>query len=450
MLPEEKAKILTQNLFSSVRSQEKMEVLLKSSQTQSTRFADNGITQNVSIHEEKYLLRLQFEGKQARIQVDHLEEEMIPRHLTQLRTLLKMAPKIDPIPLTEKPLPPSSRSGFSENTLANAPEVPASILQQQLSPLKKTPHLAAGIYTTEAGSLTYANSLGVFGYYPKTVSSLDVTTTSVEEETEGVSFALHQDVQKIRPEVVFQESLHLSEWAKKPKSCPPGYYTVVLHPKATCDLLYFLVRLCFQTQNVQEGTSFLSQKLGQKLFSEQLCVEENAFHPELQGFPFDFEGVAKQTRTLIQNGVPLELVHDQITAKKAGVSSTGHSALPQPNTIGPYPTDIVMKGGTTSMEEMIASTERGIWVNRFHYTNVVQPTEMILTGMTRAGLFWIENGKIAYPLNHFRFTVNLAEVFRNIEMLGPPQLVDKSIFEDSTVAPAMKVSHFHFSSPTTF
>ncbi|MEK7483799.1 MAG: TldD/PmbA family protein [Planctomycetota bacterium] len=449
MLTQDKAKTLTQNIFAHLNSQENLEVLLKSSQTQSTRFADNGITQNVSIHEEKYLLRMQSEGRQARIQVDHLEDSVLPRFLLQLRTLLKMAPKTDPIPLTDVALEPSSSSGFSENTFRNSPEERVSILEQRITPLKKSKSLTSGSYTTKAGSLTYANSLGVFGYYPKTLGSLDVTATSAEEETEGASLGLNQDIQQINSEHIFQESIQLSERAKKAKACDPGYYTVVLHPKATCDLLYFLVELCFPTQNYQEGTSFLSQKLGQKLFSEHLFVEENAFHPELRGFPFDFEGIAKQKRTLIQDGVPLQLVHDRLTAKKAGTVSSGHS-LPQPNATGPYPTNIVMKGGTSSMEEMIASTTRGIWVNRFHYTNVVQPMEMILTGMTRAGVFWIENGKISHPINNFRFTINLAEVFRNIEMLGPSQLVDKSIFEQSILAPAMKVSHFHFSSSTAF
>lgn len=451
MISQEAARQITQQFFPYLDPKEELETVLKSSQVQSTRFADNGITQNVHIQEAELFLHLQKENRQAKLRITPSAIKEPASVLSNLRQILQNSPDLKiTFPFPKKELPSTENpSGFFTNTLEHTPEEKASVLEKLAQQAQKHKNFIAGNYGTEWGALAYSNSHGTFGYHPKTVGYLDMTTTSSETETEGGSLKVHSDLSQISPDTIFQESFDIAERAKNAISKEPGYYPVVLHPKATSDLLYFLVQLCFRTRNYQEGTSFLSHKLGKPLFSELLSVEENADHPALHGHPFDFEGNLRQKRSLIEQGVPKEIVHDQKTAHYAGEFSTGHASAPT-ESIGPVPNHLWMKGGEASLEELIARTEKGILVYRFHYTNVLNPIELLLTGMTRAGLFWIEQGKIAYPLKNFRFTINLQEVFRHIEILGQEQVTENTLFKENIIAPAMKVSRFHFSSQTDF
>jgi predicted Zn-dependent protease len=167
--------------------------------------------------------------------------------------------------------------------------------------------------------------------------------------------------------------------------------------------------------------------------------------------PFDFEGVPKQRVTLIENGVARGVVYDSFTAgREAGKVSTGHS-LPAPNTTGPIPINLFLAPGQASKEEMLASTERGIWVTRFHYTNPVHPVKTVLTGMTRDGTFLIENGQITRALKNLRFTQSILEAFDRVEMLSSDlKTVKASWGSFATCAPAAKIREFRFTGATEF
>jgi PmbA protein len=375
-------------LFNALKEKESAEILLRSFQIQSTRFAENAITQNVSQGKAQHSIRLLHEGRQARLQMNHLELHKIPQLMQELRERIQVAPP-DPefMPLSRQHLRENPHSGFSESTQNHSPEQRADEIQTMVAAIEKAHFQGAGSYTAEAGHCLYANSEGVLGQYQKTVGALDVTMRSVEEGSEGSSLIYHQDISQIPYLKVVEETIETTQKMKKAQGLPPGDYPVVLYPAAVGDLVFFLTRLCFSTLPIQEGTAFLSQRpLGTRLFSEKLFLEENAFHPELAGIPFDGEGITKQKRTLVTAGIPQELVYDQRSARRAGVASTGHS-LPQPNECGPLPMDMVMRGGTSSLEEMIASTEKGLLIRRFHYTNTLNPLELTITGMTRAGVF---------------------------------------------------------------
>ena len=166
------------------------------------------------------------------------------------------------------------------------------------------------------------------------------------------------------------------------------------------------------------------------------------------GLPFDFEGSPRQRVPLIENGIFRSTVHDRRTAKLSGVENTGH-ALPQPDSNGPMPLNMVMSAGDSSLEEMIASTEKGLLVTRLHYTNILNPMTMLLTGMTRDGLFKIEDGKVTNGLKNMRFTESVLHILNNVEELSKKLYKTETFWGGGgTVAPAIKVNDFHFTSKT--
>jgi predicted Zn-dependent protease len=207
----------------------------------------------------------------------------------------------------------------------------------------------------------------------------------------------------------------------------------------------------FSAVAFQEGRSFLCGKLGEQIVDPRISIWDDGLSLEGLPQPFDFEGVPKQRVDLIQEGIARGVVYDSYRAgKEQGQASTGH-ALPPTFTMGPLPLNAFFGPGDATIEEMIASTERGIYVTRFHYTRPVEPSKVVITGMTRDGTFMVENGEIAYPIKNLRFTQGYLEALNHVEMVGKESrlLAGWSALFRSTV-PALKLGRFNFTGATEF
>jgi predicted Zn-dependent protease len=148
--------------------------------------------------------------------------------------------------------------------------------------------------------------------------------------------------------------------------------------------------------------------------------------------------------TLIENGVFRSGVEDRRSAKLAGTESTGH-ALPPPNPEGPFPLNLFLATGDSSLEDMIAATSRGLLVSRFHYSNVVHPIETTITGMTRDGTWLIEDGHIRHPVKNLRFTQSILEALSNVDLIGRDSELASEFFFSAARVPRLKISGFNFS-----
>ena len=153
--------------------------------------------------------------------------------------------------------------------------------------------------------------------------------------------------------------------------------------------------------------------------TDNITITDDVYHPAQAGAPFDGEGVPRQRLTLVENGVVKQVASSRQAAKKAGIDPTGHG-FPLPNDVGEAPMNIVVAGGETSVDQMIASTEKGLLVTRLWYIREVDPYQKIMTGMTRDGTFLIENGEITGGVRNFRFNQSLVELLSNVESLSPP------------------------------
>jgi predicted Zn-dependent protease len=182
----------------------------------------------------------------------------------------------------------------------------------------------------------------------------------------------------------------------------------------------------------------------------KVTVYDDGLDSEGLQVPFDFEGVPKEKVTFLEEGVVKEVTYDSFTAGREGKHSTGHGHI-APNTEGPIPINLFMKGGTSSTEEMIRTVRKGIYVTRFHYTNVVEPMKAVITGMTRDGTFLIEDGEITRPIKNLRFTESILKALSRVNAISRDRrlcsegTVYSRRFITGTVAPAIQVDGFNFS-----
>jgi predicted Zn-dependent protease len=269
----------------------------------------------------------------------------------------------------------------------------------------------------------------------------------LEGDSSGWAKANSPDLRQIHPQALAAAASEKSAASRHPREAEPGRWTVILEPAAVLDLVGFLF-YDFAGTAVLDQRSCFNNRLGKKVMGENITLRDDVTHPLQSGAPFDGEGLPRQRVLLVERGVPKNLVYARATAKKMKAKSTGHG-FALPNDFGEAPMNLVFDGGNTSVQEMVASTDRGILLTRLWYIREVDPYEKVLTGMTRDGSFLVENGRIAAGIRNFRFNQNILEMLSNVAQLGPAvRAAGEESFE--MVVPAMKVSNFHFTEVTKF
>jgi PmbA protein len=234
-----------------------------------------------------------------------------------------------------------------------------------------------------------------------------------------------------------------------PRELPPGAYPVVLEPNAASVLVQWLGWLGFGAKAYDEGRSFLVGRLGQRVCSPLVTIVDDATAADTIGVGFDFEGVPKRRVTLIDEGVAASLVYDFRAATGHGVEPTGHG-LPAPSAEGALPMHLAMLPGQTPQAELVAGLERGLLVTRFHYTNLVNLMDTTITGMTRDGTFWVEDGKVVGAVRNLRFTQSILDALSSVRAVGAETELAAEDGYGAARAPALAIDRFSFSSATTF
>jgi PmbA protein len=223
----------------------------------------------------------------------------------------------------------------------------------------------------------------------------------------------------------------------------PGEYEVVLAPYAVQEMVAYLSYIGFSALAVQERRSFM--RLGERLMSPEVVIRDDAADPRVRPFPFDHEGVSTRPVTLIDRGVCAGVVYDTPTAQHDGVASTGHS-LPQPNTIGPWATHLVMDAGAAPVPELIAGVRRGLYVTRFWYVRVVHPLRTVITGMTREGTFLIEEGRLSRPVRDLRFTDSIVRALDGVVAISDERRLELGEDGSAVLVPWLRLEGFRFTS----
>jgi predicted Zn-dependent protease len=309
----------------------------------------------------------------------------------------------------------------------------------------KKGQVAAGIFSTGQSQTAVANSRGLFATYCETHSQFSITMQ--EQAAASWAKANSAEVRAYNPQKLAERASEKAHLAVNANELAPGRYTVILEPAAVLDLVGFLF-YDFAATALQDKRSCLNERMGKPLFGQNINITDDVFHPFQQGAPFDGEGMPRLRVQLVERGVPRNLVYSRAAAKAGGHKPTGHG-FALPNEFGEAPMNLVFGGGDASLEQMVASTDRGLLVTRLWYIREVDPYEKVMTGMTRDGLFLVEKGRVTGAVRNFRFNQSLIEMLKNVEMLGPAvRATGEEAFE--MVVPAMKVRGFHFSEVTKF
>ena len=410
-----------------------------------TRFANNTIHQNVAEQGRWLSVRVQLDHRTARATTNRFDEASVQRAVDQAIALTKAAePDPSLLPLAE----PDTLAAINRHFASTAHTTPgqrAGSVTEAIRLVEAEGKTSAGIYSTGQSVESLFNSRGVATYYTETMARFSITVMG--DDSSGWAKASATDRSQICPVDLARRALDKARLSSAPRQLDPGRYTVVLEPAAVLDLVGQMFP-DFSATAMADQRSFLTNRLGEKLFGQNIVIRDDVFHSAQAGPHFDGEGVARKRLTLVDNGVPREIAYSRASAHKAGVSSTGHG-FPLPNEVGEAPMNIVIEGGGTTLDQMIASTNRGILVTRLWYIREVDPYEKIMTGMTRDGTFLIEGGEVVGGIKNFRFNQSLIELLSNVEALSPSSRASGEESFDMVV-PAMKVNGFHFTEVTRF
>lgn len=450
MLSRDEAQKLCQRVLKLIDA-EQAEAIISSSETNSTRFSNNVITQNVGLTNQQLCLRVIQNRRQGVARVNQFDEAAVKRCISSALAVARVAAEDDKLePMLDKQPEYTHVDAYKESTIKSTPAARAQAVGSVLREYEAKRVEGAGIFDADQGCLAYSNSRGIFAYKANTKAEFSISAFLERGEIEGWAEAFALDISKIDVAKSAKRALEKALTGVNAKAIEPGEYTVILEPAAVAELLLFYSWLGCNGLAFAEGRSFHKGRLGQKLLSDKLTITEDPYHPELGGTPFDMEGFPSQRVTLVDKGVVAAVVHDRRSAKLVNAKNTGHANM-QPDSGGPSPGSLVLATGDQTTEQMIASTKCGLLITKFHYCNVVDRMDLSLTGMTRSGTFLIEDGKLSHPVKNMRFTQSLLTAFADVAAVGKEaHATGGALFGGNFVVPALKLNKFRFSSPTGF
>ncbi|MEP6691915.1 MAG: TldD/PmbA family protein [Gemmatimonadaceae bacterium] len=415
------------------------QVTLGSSYAGNTRFGANQISTAGGIVDASLAVQSAFGAKHAVAVTNDLSDESLRRTVAQSEALARLAPDD---PETMPALGPQTYGpvkAFFESTAALTPADRAQAALTALGPARKAGDLSvAGFVIASQSSIALGNSAGLFAYNSATNANFTVTARTSDGTGSGWAGADHADWTQIDPRAVSARAIDKAHLSHKPSAVEPGRYTVILEPQAVGDLVQ-LVAFYADARSSDEGRGAFvkpggGNKIGEKIVDSRVTLISDPADPQLNAQPFDFEGLPLGRQTWIESGVLKQLTYSRFWAKKQGKTPTG------------APTSVKMLGGSTSMEEMIASTPRGILVTRLWYLREVDPRSILYTGLTRDGTFLIENGKISKAITNLRFNESPLFMLNNVEAIGPSMRLAGTEAGGDVAMPALKVRDFTFTS----
>jgi predicted Zn-dependent protease len=444
--------------FSSVGD---VEVIFYSNNYSLTRFANNTIHQNVSEANEVASIRVAFDGKTARAITNRFDDESLKRAVQSAESIAKVQ-EADPdrLPMAKSEEGKQERTAPSrwfEPTAAITPADRAEAVGKIVAVAKKNSLVTAGIFSSAQSAEGIVNSNGLSVFHRQT--SAEVSITMLADDSSGWQKANSPDAKDLDPVHMAEVATQKARESRGPKELAPGRYTVILEPSAVLDLVGFMF-WDFGGLAILDQRSFLNNRIGTKLFGENITIVDDVAHPLQSNAPFDGEGVCRRRVSLVEKGVVRRLVYarstvermrkSEVAATAGEIAVTGHG-FPLPNEMGEAPMNIVFvtPGGEQTVEQMIAGTERGILITRLWYIREVDPYEKIVTGMTRDGTFLVENGKVKHGIRNFRFNQSLIEALNNVEAMSQAARASGEEAFDMVV-PAMKVRDFNFTEVTKF
>jgi predicted Zn-dependent protease len=449
-------------------SADEVEILFSGGKFALTRFANNTIHQNVAEENYTVSVRAVFAGRTARASTNKFDDESLRQVVKSSESLAKVQqpdPDLLPMPSQQESEGDAETrvhttqtpSRYFEQTAGVTPELRAEGVKKIVDVADSHKLTTAGVFSSSESIDGIFNSRGLSRWHPQTLAEISITMLA--PDSSGWQKLNSPDVANLNPQILAEIAAKKAIDSACPREIPAGKYTVILEPSAALDITGFMF-WDYSGMAILDQRSFLAGRIGTKLFGDNITIWDDVTHPSQTGSPFDGEGMRRRKIELVENGIVKRVVYARATAErmkgsehrdKVGpIEATGHGFV-LPNEMGEMPLNIVFAPVSypQTVDQMIASTERGILVTRLWYIREVDPFEKILTGMTRDGTFLVENGRVQCGVRNFRFNESLIHMLSNVEAMGSPIRAcgDESF---DMVVPAMKIRDFNFTEVTKF
>ena len=408
-----------------------------------TRFASNDIHQSVSHSNAQIHIRVVVGKRQGQATTNDLSDGGIQKAVNlahQNALLMPEDPDFNGLPNPDSTSPVAAHDA---STASYSPDSRARVVASACGLAADGGLEASGFFRNGTQESAVMSTKGAKAYHAGTFAGLLVM--AISGTSAGWSKGGSWRVADIDSDALAAEAVDKALRGQNPQPVGPGEYTVVLDPYAVDDMLSSLSIYGMGALAVQEGRSWMNGLTGEQAMSPLISIWDDGSDMEGWPVPFDTEGIPRQRTQLVQDGVVFEPVHNSYTAGKEGKQSTGHQfGFTGP----PVASNLFMKSGDSSLEKMIASTQRGLYITRFHYTRLVHNRNCVMTGMTRDGTFLIEDGRITHPVKDLRFTQSYVDALAEVEAVGSQSKLMLNEVGFATKVPALKISRFNFTGVT--
>ena len=378
-----------------------------------TRFANNRIHQNVAHQDAVAHVRVAIGKRQGRAVTNNLSADGLADAVRQAADYARLMPEDPNFPGLPEPSPARPVAAYHDATAACDAGQRAATVGMVCRKAAALTLDAAGFCRTGATELAVSSTCGADAYHVGSFSGLLITARS--DDSAGWSKGGGWRMGEVDAEALADEAIGKAIRGRNPQDLEPGDYPVVLEHYAVDDMLEALSFYGMGAQMVQDGRSWMSEALGQPVMSPLVSIWDDGLDSSGWPVPFDAEGVPRQRVDIVTDGVVQGPVYNSYTAAKAGVATTGHQ---RGATGGPTATNLFMRPGDRSTENLIASVDRGLYVTRFYYTRLAHNRGCVMTGMTRDGTFLIENGELTTPVKNLRFTQSYVDALAGCQALS--------------------------------
>ena len=402
------------------------------------RFALNNVSTSGIVDDTELAVKVAFGKRVGTATINEFDDASLERVVRRAEDLARLAPENPEFmpAIGKQAYKPSDT--FSAATAAITPEYRAQVAADSIAAAKKDTLVAAGFLEDSQSFTAFANSNGNFGY--QTSTGADYTCTVRTDDGTGSGWVGRNvtDIGKFDAGDAIAIATRKARESSGAKALEPGKYTVILEPHAAAGLISFMMAF-FDARQADEGRSFLSKKgggnkLGEQVYDPRVSLWADPWDADAPVEPWDDEGLPRTRLPIIDKGKVAALNYSRYWAQKQGKQATAG------------PGNLIMAGGTKSTADLVRETEKGILVTRTWYIRMVDPQTVLLTGLTRDGTFYIENGQIKYPVKNFRFNESPVIMLNNVEEFGKPVRVSGDESRFAMMIPPMKLRDFTFTS----
>jgi predicted Zn-dependent protease len=437
----DQAKQLTDRALALSKADETL-LVVNGSERANVRFARNSVTTAGASNGVTLAITSSFGKRSGTVTTAQFDDASLTRALRSAEEIARLSPENPEAMPVLGPQTYAPGAAFFDDVATASADWRASSVETAIGMSKKQDVVSAGFVETQASMQAVATSKGLFGYDRYTAADYNLTARTPDGTGSGWASRSFNELRQVEPAKIATAAIDKAARTKSPVAIEPGKYTVVLEPAAVADLLAYML-FSADARQADEGRSYFSKKgggnrLGEAFLDEKVQVYSDPTHPLAPTMRFDNEGLPIGKNVWVEKGVLKDMLYSRFWAEKMSKTPTAG------------PSNLIMDGGTATMDDLIAGVQRGVLVTRFWYIRMLDPQTIMVTGLTRDGLFLIEKGKVTRPVKNLRWNESPIVAFNNLDLMTPAERVVSGEGIGgaglSIVCPAARLREFTFTS----